>query len=72
MFRFILIIILFMISLVNLFPVPGKETWYAGIAVSEFPWIFILAVILLLVWTFLAPTLRIPNFIMQMFIISKV
>lgn len=60
MFRFILTIILFILSLVNFFPVPSKETWYAGIAVPEFPWIFVLISILLLVWSFFAIKLRIP------------
>ena len=54
MIRIILILILFTLSLVNYFPVPSKETWYAGIAVSEFPWIFMLAALLLLVWSFFA------------------
>jgi acetyl esterase/lipase len=50
--------ILFLLSLVNIFPVPTKETWYAGIAVPEFPWIFIIVGILLLAWSFFAAQLR--------------
>ncbi len=59
MVRLILILILFLLSLVNIFPVPTKETWYAGIAVPEFPWIFIIVGILLLAWSFFATRLRI-------------
>ncbi len=59
MIRLILILILFLLSLVNIFPVPTKETWYAGIAVPEFPWIFIIVGILLLIWSFFSTKLRI-------------
>lgn len=51
MFRLILIIILFVMSLLNFFPVPSKEVWYAGIAVPEFPWVFILFIIPLIIWS---------------------
>ena len=60
MLRLILILILFILSLVNFFPVPSKEIWYAGIAVPEFPWIFILATLLLLVWSFFSVKLKLP------------
>lgn len=60
MIRLILISILFILSLVNFLPVPSKETWYAGIAVPEFPWIFMLAALLLLVWSFLSIKLKAP------------
>lgn len=60
MIRLILICILFLLSLVNFFPVPSKETWYAGIAVPEFPWIFILIAVLLLVWSFYASKFKLP------------
>lgn len=63
MIRFILIIILFLCSLVNFFPVPSKETWYAGIAIPEFPWIFMLAALILLVWSYFSVKLRIPSLI---------
>jgi len=59
MIRIILILILFILSLVNYFPVPSKETWYAGIAVSEFPWVFMLAALLLLVWSFFAKRFKV-------------
>lgn len=60
MIRLILILILFAASLVNFFPVPSKETWYAGIAVPEFPWIFMLAALLLLVWSFFSVKYKMP------------
>jgi len=58
MIRLVLILILFILSLLNFFPVPSKETWYAGIAVAEFPWIFMFAASLLLVWSFFVKRLR--------------
>jgi acetyl esterase/lipase len=60
MIRLILISILFLLSLVNFFPVPSKESWYAGIAVPEFPWIFMLATLLVLVWSFFSLKLKVP------------
>ena len=60
MLRLILIILLFIHSLVNFFPVPSKESWYAGIAVPEFPWIFMIATLLLLIWSFFSIKLRLP------------
>ncbi len=64
MLRFILICILFLLSLLNFFPVPSKETWYAGIAVPEFPWIFMIAALLLLVWSYFSIKFRLPNLIL--------
>jgi acetyl esterase/lipase len=58
MVRFILILILFILSLVNFFPVPSKEAWYAGIAVPEFPWVFMIAALLLITWSFFATNLK--------------
>ena len=60
MIRLVLIITLFILSLVNFFPVPSKEIWYAGIAVPEFPWIFMIATLLLLIWSFFSIKLRLP------------
>ena len=51
MFRLILIILLFLLSLLNFFPVPAKQVWYAGIAVPEFPWVFISFIIPLIIWS---------------------
>ncbi len=63
MFRLILILILFLLSLLNFFPVPSKETWYAGIAVPEFPWIFMIVSLLLLVWSFFSIKYRVLSII---------
>jgi acetyl esterase/lipase len=64
MLRFLLIVILFLLSLVNFFPVPSKEVWYAGIAVPEFPLIFLLAALLLLIWTYFSTKLRKLSFVL--------
>ena len=63
MIRFILIIILFILSLVNFFPVPSQSTWYVGIAVPEFPWVFMLVSIALLVWSWYSTKLRTASLI---------
>lgn len=58
MVRIILIVFLFILSLVNFFPVPSQSTWYAGIAVPEFPWIFMLVSVVLIIWTYFSKKLR--------------
>nr|WP_314492774.1 alpha/beta hydrolase [uncultured Chryseobacterium sp.] len=58
MFRFLIIILLFILSLVNFFPVPSQSTWYVGIAVPEFPWIFMLVSLSLLVWSWYSKRFR--------------
>ncbi|WP_262149578.1 alpha/beta hydrolase [Chryseobacterium foetidum] len=58
MIRLILIIILFILSLVNFFPVPSQSTWYVGIAVPEFPWVFMLVALALLVWSWYSKRFR--------------
>ncbi len=63
MIRFIIICLLFIASLVNFFPVPSKELWYAGIAIPEYPLVFIAAILLLLIWTWYAKKLKIPSLI---------
>ncbi len=50
MLRFILIAILFFASLLCVFRAPMYYIWYVAILVSEFSWIFILAVGGLLLW----------------------
>ena len=57
--RLILLLLLFIASLVNFFPVPSKETWYVGIAVPEFPWVFMLTALAMLVWSYYAKKLRV-------------
>ena len=64
MLRFLLILILFIGSLVVVFPVPSKHVWYWGIAIPEYPWIFMLTSLALGIWTILLRSkarLRIPS-----------
>src|SRR5471032_1759288 len=49
--RTIILLLLFLASLVNFLPVPSKETWYVGIAVPEFPWVFMFTALLMLFWS---------------------
>ncbi|MGS0747338.1 alpha/beta hydrolase fold domain-containing protein [Halpernia sp. GG3] len=58
MIRIILIIILFILSLVNFFPVPSQSTWYVGIAVPEFPWIFMIVALALFIWSWYSKKFR--------------
>ncbi|MFC6268534.1 alpha/beta hydrolase [Frigoriflavimonas asaccharolytica] len=74
MIRIILILFLFILSLVNFFPVPSQSTWYAGIAVPEFPWIFMLVALALTVWSFYAKRMRYSSIILSLitfFILSS-
>lgn len=50
MIRLVLIIILLLLSLLSVFRAPLHLLWYAEILVTEFPWIFILAEVGLLLW----------------------
>lgn len=52
MFRLILIIFLFILSLVNFIPAQSKELWYLSILIPEFPYFFFLAMIPLLFWSY--------------------
>jgi len=56
--RLIPIILLFLASLVNFFPVPAKEVWYVGIAIPEFPWIFMILSLLLITWSYFKTRFR--------------
>jgi acetyl esterase/lipase len=58
MIRFILIVLLFIASLVNFFPVPSQSTWYVGIAIPGFCWIFMLISLALFIWSFYSKKLR--------------
>lgn len=58
MIRFILLLLLFIFSLVNFFPVPSHYVWYVGIAVPEFPWIFMLISLGLFLWSWYSEKLR--------------
>src|ERR1700744_5444642 len=46
--RFILIVLLFLLSLLAIFPTPSHYIWYVTIMVTEFPWIFLCVTALLL------------------------
>ena len=52
MFRPLLFLFFFLLSLLAIFPAPLGLLWYAAIVVTEFPWIFIFTVIILLCWRF--------------------
>lgn len=48
MFRFITIICLLLLSLLAVFPAPITFLWYVSLAVQEYPWVFALVVLILL------------------------
>lgn len=50
MFRLTLSIVLLLFSLLTVCPIPAKQVWYMGIAISEFSWVWMIGVVLLLVW----------------------
>jgi acetyl esterase/lipase len=52
MVRLILIVFFFLLSLLSVFRAPTNLLWYAAILVTEFPWIFIIIEIGLLLWGF--------------------
>jgi len=52
MFRLFLVVFFFLLSLLTVFRAPTNLLWYVEILVTEFPWIFILVEIALLVWGF--------------------
>lgn len=52
MLRLILSILLFLFSLLTVFPAPVYFLWYAAILVGEVSWIFICIILVLLVWGF--------------------
>ncbi len=52
MLRFCLLLLLFLPSLLCVFPAPALFCWYLAIMVTEFPWIFIAATLLCLTWGF--------------------
>lgn len=51
MFRLIIAILLFLCSLLTVFPAPAHQVWYLAVAVSEFPWVFIIFATLTLIWS---------------------
>ena len=54
MFRLIIAIILFGASLLAVFPIPAKQVWYLAIAVSEFPWVWLIIGLALISWILLS------------------
>ena len=54
MTRLMLIILLFLLSLLAIFPTPSEYTWYLSIMVTEFPWIFLGIITLLTLWSLYA------------------
>src|SRR5476651_1547859 len=52
MTRLILVIIFFLISLLAVFKAPEYHLWLLAIAVTEFPWLFISIVLILLALCF--------------------
>jgi acetyl esterase/lipase len=51
MFRLITAILLFLCSLLTIFPVPAQQLWYLAVAVSEFSWVFVVFAGLTLIWS---------------------
>ena len=58
MLRFLLIVLLFLLSLLTLFPPPFHFAWYASVLVAAYTVILIAATLILLVWSFWGKTLR--------------
>ncbi len=50
MVRLIFLVFFFLLSLLSVFRAPANLLWYAAILVTEFPWIFIMIEIGLLLW----------------------
>ncbi len=52
MLRFTAILFFFLLSLLSVFKAPTNLLWYVEILVTEFPWVFLLIEIVLLIWGF--------------------
>lgn len=65
MIRLILSLLLLLCSLLTVLPIPAKQVWYLAIAVAEFPWVWILASLLLLSWAAVRRACRIPVLIIS-------
>ncbi|MBA3829324.1 MAG: alpha/beta hydrolase fold domain-containing protein [Taibaiella sp.] len=66
MFRIILIIFCFLLSLFTIMPVPSHYVWYLGIMASEFPWVFLGVLIVLLAGSIMAKRYRVPGIIISL------
>lgn len=60
MLRLILAILLFLFSLLAVLPIPARQAWYPAIAVSEFPWIWSIVCMLLLLWIYKTTAYKVP------------
>lgn len=56
-----LLLLLLLSSLFTVLPIPARQLWYLGIAVPEFPWVWITAGIILLCWSLAKRRLRTLN-----------
>lgn len=63
MLRLVLSVSLFMFSLLSISPIPARQAWYPAIAVSEFPWVWMILCAILFVWIYKAEPYKIPSFI---------
>jgi acetyl esterase/lipase len=63
MFRLILIILCFLISLLTIMPVPSRYVWYFGIMAAEFPWVFLGILLVLLFASFRAEHYKIASLV---------
>ncbi len=61
MVRIFLAALVFLFSLLAVLPIPAKQLWYAGVAVTEFSWVGVLLAVGLLVWSLLAKRRRIAG-----------
>jgi len=64
MLRLILIVFLFLLSLLAIFPTPSEYTWYVSIMVTEFPWIFLGVTACLIVWSLTAKKYKVAGMIL--------
>ena len=65
MFRRILIVLLFLLSLLAIFPTPEKHIWYISILVTEFPWIFLFTTAAIMLWAFNAKKYRVAEMLVS-------
>lgn len=66
MIRLLLSILLLLFSLLAVLPIPARQLWYAAIAVSEFPWVWLVISFLLLLWVVKVPSFRLPSLLVLM------
>jgi acetyl esterase/lipase len=60
MLRLILAIILLLASLLAVFPIPARQAWYPAIAISEFPWIWMIVSAVLMLWIYKTASYKLP------------